>query len=88
MSVLFLQLFFPECMISDSADVGKGMTSSELIQVTRLLRVSFKSLLSITFYLYATTTYFVHLFNYFLVIHQIVSFFKKKPPNSFFVVTQ
>lgn len=25
-------LFFPECMISDSADVGKGMTSSELIQ--------------------------------------------------------
>uniref|UniRef100_A0A8C4E0X1 Growth factor receptor bound protein 7 n=1 Tax=Dicentrarchus labrax TaxID=13489 RepID=A0A8C4E0X1_DICLA len=25
-------LFFPECMISDSADVSKGMTSSELIQ--------------------------------------------------------
>ncbi|XP_071755281.1 growth factor receptor-bound protein 7 [Centroberyx gerrardi] len=25
-------LFFPECMISDSADVTKGMTSSELIQ--------------------------------------------------------
>lgn len=25
-------LFFPESMISDSADVGKGMTSSELIQ--------------------------------------------------------
>lgn len=34
MNFLFLQLFFPECMISDSADVGKGMTSSELIQVT------------------------------------------------------
>lgn len=27
------QLFFPDCMISDSADVSKGMTSSELIQV-------------------------------------------------------
>uniref|UniRef100_A0A8C9ZY97 Growth factor receptor bound protein 7 n=1 Tax=Sander lucioperca TaxID=283035 RepID=A0A8C9ZY97_SANLU len=25
-------LFFPECMISDSADVSKGMTSSELIK--------------------------------------------------------
>lgn len=30
------QLFFPECMISDSADVSKGMTSSELIQVNQL----------------------------------------------------
>ncbi|XP_068161516.1 growth factor receptor-bound protein 7 [Antennarius striatus] len=25
-------LFFPECMISDSADISKGMTSSDLIQ--------------------------------------------------------
>lgn len=31
--VFLSQLFFPECMISDSADVSKGMTSSELIQV-------------------------------------------------------
>lgn len=29
------QLFFPESMISDSADVSKGMTSSELIQVNQ-----------------------------------------------------
>lgn len=29
----FSQLFFPESMISDSADVNKGMTSSELIKV-------------------------------------------------------
>lgn len=30
------QLFFPDCMISDSADVSKGMTSSELIQVKQM----------------------------------------------------
>lgn len=30
------QLFFPETMISDSADVTKDMTSSELIQVDLL----------------------------------------------------
>ncbi len=28
-----MQLFFPEHMISDSADVTKGITSSELVQV-------------------------------------------------------
>lgn len=34
------QLFFPESMISDSADVSKGMTSAELIQVNWVKQIN------------------------------------------------
>lgn len=45
----FSQLFFPESMISDSADVNKGMTSSELIKVNRpAMRSSFTTARSVS----------------------------------------
>lgn len=43
-----MQLFFPEHMVSDSADVTKGMTSSELVQVGVWNTESFNSKIYLT----------------------------------------